>query len=60
VDAERRGCRAVLLVRLAVDITVSIDALLLNQRRLALLAGFGRKLDPIQINWRSSVSIDSL
>jgi hypothetical protein len=62
VDGEPHGRRDVrMLARLAVDITVSIDALLLIPGRLALLAGLDGGLDNMSNRTGVlSVCIDSL
>jgi hypothetical protein len=62
VDGEPHGrCDVRMLARLAVDITVSIDALLLILGRLALLAGLDGGLDNMSNRTGAlSVCIDSL
>ena len=62
VDGEPHGRRDVkMLARLAVDITVSIDALLLILGRLALLAGLDGGLDNMSNRTGVlSICIDSL
>jgi hypothetical protein len=62
VDGEPHGRRDVrMLARLAVDITVSIDAFLLIPGRLALLAGLDGGLDNMSNRTGVlSVCIDSL